>query len=104
MALVTSPLNDTTLGELIFLRRHELGLDQTQLGERCGASRQLIGKWERDLSVPDLWQAVRLADALNVDLRVMVALEPSIRRNRGRKVAREGSSRSRCSGAMPVAA
>lgn len=103
MALVTTPLNDMTLGELIYLRRHDLGLDQTGLGEKCGVSRQLISKWEHDISVPDLWQAVRLADALDVDLRVMVALAPDIRSMRRRGPA--GSNlRSRCNPDFDVAA
>jgi transcriptional regulator with XRE-family HTH domain len=104
MALTLTSITDLTLGEMIFLRRKEMELDQAGLGELCGASRQLVSKWEHDLSVPDLWQAVRLADALGVDLRIMVALAPDIRPNRARSGGGGGSLRSRCSADIPVAA
>ena len=54
-----------TIGDRLRKRRLELGLDQEQLGPMVGVSRQLVSKWERNKSLPDVAQAQRLADVLN---------------------------------------
>lgn len=50
-----------TLSESIRIARRRAELDQDQLAEKVGVSRQLVSKWERGKSVPDLVQATRLA-------------------------------------------
>lgn len=53
-----------TMGNRIAKRRRDLDLDQQDLATTIGVSRPLISKWERDVSVPDVPQAVRLAQVL----------------------------------------
>jgi transcriptional regulator with XRE-family HTH domain len=53
-----------TMGNRIAKRRKDLGLDQAELAALVGVSRPLVSKWERDISVPDVVQAVRLAQVL----------------------------------------
>lgn len=53
-----------TMGNRIAKRRKDLGIDQAQLASAVGVSRPLISKWERDISVPDVRQAVRLSEEL----------------------------------------
>lgn len=55
-----------TLGERIRKLRMDAGLDQAQLAEAVGVSRQLVSKWERNVSIPDVIEAVTLAEVGNV--------------------------------------
>lgn len=53
-----------TMGDRIAKRRRDLDLDQKELALLVGVSRPLISKWERDVSLPDVAQAIRLAQVL----------------------------------------
>lgn len=55
-----------TVGLRIRKARRDKGWEQADLAERVGVSRQLVSKWERDVSVPDVEKAAKAADALAV--------------------------------------
>ena len=62
-------MNALKFAELITNRRKELGLTQSELGERIGVSGKAVSKWERGLNFPDL----DLIGALAAELRLNVA-------------------------------
>ena len=57
------------LGQL----RRERGMNQEQLAEQIGVSRQAVSKWETGEASPDLPNLLALADALDVSLEVLCA-------------------------------
>lgn len=57
--------------KMVVARKHK-GLHQAELALMLGVSRSLIAKWERGTGVPDIVQAVELADALEVPLEWLV--------------------------------
>ena len=60
---VVVPMSDKlTLGERIHAARRRVNASQEELAAALDVSRQLVSKWERDDSVPDLIQVLRLAD------------------------------------------
>ena len=60
---VVVPMSDKlTLGERIHAARRRVNASQEELAAALEVSRQLVSKWERDDSVPDLVQVLRLAD------------------------------------------
>ena len=60
------------LSEKIGALRREKGLSQEALAERCGVSRQAIGKWENNISTPSIDKLVLLADVFDVSLDELV--------------------------------
>ncbi len=61
-------LTGATLGRRIALARHIAGLKQGDVADGIPCSRPLVSKWEHGATVPDFFQAVRLADILGVTL------------------------------------
>lgn len=60
--MTTITLNGTmTLGRLLALYRQTTGLDQTEMGERVGASRATVSAWESDRRDPSFAQVVTWA-------------------------------------------
>ena len=59
--------------EMLFQLRRERGLNQEQLAEQIGVSRQAVSKWETGEASPDLPNLLALADALDVSLDVLCA-------------------------------
>ena len=57
--------------ERLFQLRRERGLNQEQLAEKIGVSRQAVSKWETGEASPDLPNLLALADALDVSLDVL---------------------------------
>lgn len=51
-----------TLGDRIYKARRGAGLEQTEVAQLVGVTRQLVGKWERDLSEPGVLQLRRFAE------------------------------------------
>ena len=49
------------LGSSLFHARKNAGLTQEEVAGRLGVSRQTIGKWEADETLPDIRQSKRLA-------------------------------------------
>lgn len=54
------------IGSFIQSRRKELGLTQSQLGEKLGVTDKAISRWERGVGFPDISLLEPLADALCV--------------------------------------
>ena len=60
--------------ENLFRLRRERGLNQEQLAEKIGVSRQAVSKWETGEASPDLPNLLALADALDVSLDMLCGL------------------------------
>lgn len=67
-------------GLLIRNLRQSMGLTQLQLARQIGVSEQAISKWERGLGCPDVSLLPLLAQALQVDISVL--LEGALPQNR----------------------
>lgn len=61
------------IGRNIKTYREKLGITQRQLSEQVMVSFQAISAWERGLSIPDLENAVRLADFFRVSVDALLA-------------------------------
>ena len=60
------------LGNNLFQVRKKAGLSQEVVAEKLGVSRQTISKWETDETVPDIYQAKRLAKLYNLSLDELI--------------------------------
>ena len=61
------------IGENIRLLRERMGLTQNALAEKVLVSFQAISSWERGMSVPELENAVRLAEFFDVSLDALLS-------------------------------
>lgn len=59
-------------GKIIADLRDAKGWSQTDLADKSGVSRVMIGKYERDEAVPSIDAAKKVADALEVSLDYLV--------------------------------
>lgn len=59
-------------GKIIADSRDAKGWSQTDLADKSGVSRVMIGKYERDEAVPSIDAAKKIADALEVSLDYLV--------------------------------
>ena len=50
-----------TLGEKIAKARKENNITQEQLADLLGVSRQAVGKWESDVSYPEIDKLIRMS-------------------------------------------
>ena len=66
------------LGNNLFKTRKKAGLSQEDVAEKLGVSRQTISKWETDETVPDIYQAKRLANIFNVSLDDLIYLDEDL--------------------------
>jgi transcriptional regulator with XRE-family HTH domain len=64
----------TTLGDQIKELRTAAGLSQTQLADIIGARQPIISRIEKGMHVPTLSNLFRIAEALNVELNVLLTL------------------------------
>ena len=62
----------------LFKTRKKAGLSQEDVAEKLGVSRQTISKWETDETVPDIYQAKRLANIFNVSLDDLIYLDEDL--------------------------
>lgn len=62
-------VEETTFKGKLHQRREKLGMTHEQLGDLVGCSRQTIVKIENGSSMPKLNLALKIADALNMDVR-----------------------------------
>lgn len=53
------------IGRRIALRRHELGLKQTEVCERCSLNEKYLSNIERAKSIPSIDVILRICDALD---------------------------------------
>ena len=77
-------MND--LGQKIACLRKEKKLSQEELAEKLDVSRQAISKWERNESLPDVYNLVNIADALDVSLDLLIHKEKQASENRFQKI------------------
>lgn len=65
----------TTIGKkLQQLRKHQ-GLSQQEIATKLNVSRQTIGKWESDLSLPDIESLVKISELFNVSINEIIGIE-----------------------------
>ena len=70
--ILFSALFMTKIGERITSLRKKKGWSQTDLSKAIGASREAIGKYERNEAVPSVEVAKKIADELEVFLDYLV--------------------------------
>ncbi|MDN0054559.1 helix-turn-helix domain-containing protein [Collinsella ihumii] len=63
------------LGNSLFHARKKAGLTQEEVAECLGVSRQTIGKWEADETLPDIRQSKRLATLYGVTLDELIEFD-----------------------------
>lgn len=67
------------LGNNLFQTRKKVGLSQEIVAEKLGVSRQTISKWETDETVPDIYQAKKLAKLYNVSLEELIEFDIDVK-------------------------
>lgn len=60
------------IGKIIAATRDRKGWSQTELADKSGVSRVMIGKYERGEAIPSIDAAKKIADALEVSLDYLV--------------------------------
>ena len=61
-----------SLGNSLFYARKKKGLSQEEVAEKLGVSRQTISKWETEETVPDIYQAKKLAKNYGLSLDELI--------------------------------
>ena len=61
-----------SLGNILFDARKKKGLSQEEVAEKLGVSRQTISKWETEETVPDIYQAKKLAKIYGLSLDELI--------------------------------
>lgn len=67
-----------TMGEIILQARKKQKLTQKQLGDVLHVSDRTISKWERDVGYPDITSLIPLAEALQIDVELLLAPKDGI--------------------------
>jgi DNA-binding XRE family transcriptional regulator len=65
------PLEDI-MSALTMYRRKQPGLTQDVVGRRAGRYRKWVSEFEREINAPNLKRLLAHAEALNVDVRVVL--------------------------------
>lgn len=66
------------IGYNLFQARKQNGLSQEQVAEKLGVSRQTISKWETDETIPDIYQAQKLARLYKMSLEEIINYNPDL--------------------------
>lgn len=61
-----------SLGNSLYKSRKKKGLSQEEVAEKLGVSRQTISKWETEETVPDIYQAKKLAKIYGLSLDELI--------------------------------
>lgn len=61
-----------SLGNSLYNSRKKKGLSQEEVAEKLGVSRQTISKWETEETVPDIYQAKKLAKIYGLSLDELI--------------------------------
>lgn len=61
-----------TMGEIISIRRHELGMTQKDLADQLNITDKAVSKWERDVAFPDTATIPKLAEILGVSVEELM--------------------------------
>ena len=67
-----------TIGKKIQLLRKNEGISQQELADKLNVSRQTIGKWESDLSLPDIESLVKISHLFDVSINELLDIENNI--------------------------
>lgn len=59
-------MDNRIIGKFIKKKRKEIGLTQTELGDKLGVSDKAISKWETGNSLPDIGILKSLSDILGI--------------------------------------
>ena len=68
----------TKIGNKITELRKQNGLSQTDLANKINASREAIGKYERNEAMPSVETAKNIADVFNVTLDYLVGADSNV--------------------------
>lgn len=64
-----------TIGKKLQLLRKNNGMSQHELAEKLNVSRQTIGKWESDLSLPDIESLVKISRQFDTSINKLLDIE-----------------------------
>ena len=64
-----------SLGNSLYDSRKKKGLSQEEVAEKLGVSRQTISKWETEETVPDIYQAKKLAKIYGLSLDELIDVD-----------------------------
>lgn len=67
------------LGNQLFSARKKSGLSQEAVAEKLGVSRQTISKWELDETLPDIYQAKKMAKLYGLSLDELTDLDLDVK-------------------------
>ena len=67
------------LGNNLFHARKKAGLSQETVAEKLGVSRQTISKWETAETVPDIYEAKKLAKLYNLSLDELIEFNVDVK-------------------------
>ncbi len=67
------------LGNNLFKARRKAGILQEVVAEKLGVSRQTISKWETSETIPDIYQAKKLAKLYNLSLDELIEFDTDIK-------------------------
>jgi len=67
------------LGNSLFQSRKRSGLSQEMVAEKLGISRQTVSKWETNDTVPDIYQAKKLAKLYDVSLDDLIDFDVDLK-------------------------
>lgn len=68
-----------SFGNHLFSARKKKGMSQEAVSEVLGVSRQTISKWELDETIPDIYQAKKLANLYGVSLDELIEFHVDIK-------------------------
>ncbi len=66
------------LGNNLFKARKKVGLSQEEVSEKLEVSRQTISKWKTNETVPDIYQAKKLAKIYNLSLDELIDFDEKL--------------------------
>ena len=64
-----------SLGNSLYESKKKKGLSQEEVAEKLGVSRQTISKWETEETVPDIYQAKKLAKIYGLSLDELIDVD-----------------------------
>lgn len=67
------------LGNSLFNARKKSGHSQEEIAAKLGVSRQTISKWETSETVPDIYQAKKLATIYNISLDELLSYDIEVK-------------------------
>jgi transcriptional regulator with XRE-family HTH domain len=69
--MIESEVIHMSIGQRISERRRSFGYSQEYIAEQLTVSRQAVSKWEQDLSAPDTYNLIALAELLDVSVEYL---------------------------------